>query len=89
MNEMQASKILKYPHMTEKSVTLIERENRIVFIVDRKANKDEIKKAVEKTFEVKVEKVNTEITASGEKKAFVKLRPEFKAADVAVKLGII
>ncbi len=75
--------------MTEKSVGLVERENKLVFIVDRKADKQKIKEAVEKAFEVKVESVNTEITMSGEKKAFVKLKPEFKAADVAVKLGVI
>ena len=87
--EMDPYKILRYPHMTEKSVSLIERENRIVFMVDRKANKSQIKDAIEKTFEVKVEKVSTQITPKGEKKAFVKLKPEYKAADVAVKLGIL
>lgn len=86
---MDPYKILRYPHMTEKSIALIERENRVVFIVERKATKQQIKQAVEKTFEVKVEKVNTQITAGGEKKAFVKLAPQFKAADVAVKLGIL
>ena len=63
--------------------------NKIVFVVDKKANKEKIKEAFEKVFEVKVEKVNTQITIKGEKKAFIKLKPEFKAADVAVKLGII
>jgi large subunit ribosomal protein L23 len=86
---MEPYKILRYPHMTEKSVALVERENKIVFVVDRKSSKTEIKQAVEKAFEVKVDKVNTEITMSGEKKAYIKLKPQFKAADVAVKLGII
>jgi len=75
--------------MTEKSVALIEKENKIVFAVNRKADKKQIKEAVEKVFEVKVDKVNTVITPRGEKKAFVKLKPEFKAIDVAVKLGIV
>ena len=75
--------------MTEKSVALIEKENKIAFVVDRKADKKQIKEAVEKVFEVKVDKVNTVITPKGEKKAFVKLKPEFKAIDVAVKLGIV
>lgn len=86
---MEPYTILRYPHMTEKSVSLVEKENKIVFIVDRNANKTEIKQAVEKAFEVKVDKVNTEITMTGEKKAYIKLKPEFKAADIAVKLGII
>ncbi|MCS7093961.1 MAG: 50S ribosomal protein L23 [Candidatus Aenigmarchaeota archaeon] len=86
---MDPYKILLYPLVTEKAVSLIERENKIVFIVDRKANKKEIKEAFEKLFEVKVEKVNTLITKDGRKKAFIKLKPEFKASDVAVRLGIL
>ena len=89
MISMDPYKILNYPHMTEKSVALIEKENKIVFAVNRNADKKQIKEAVEKVFEVKVEKVNTLITPSGEKKAFIKLKPEFKAIDVAVKLGIV
>ncbi|MEM5829629.1 MAG: 50S ribosomal protein L23 [Candidatus Aenigmatarchaeota archaeon] len=86
---MDPYKILKYPYTTEKSVGMIDKENKIVFIVDRKANKKQIKEAFEKLFEVKVEKVNTEITFKGEKKAYIKLKPEFKARDVATKLGIV
>jgi len=86
---MNPLKVLKYPHMTEKSVGLIEKENKIVFIVDRKADKKQIKEAFEKTFEVKVDKINTEITFQGEKKAYIKLKPNFKARDVAVKLGMV
>jgi large subunit ribosomal protein L23 len=86
---MDPFKILRYPHTTEKSISLIEKENKIVFIVDRKATKQQIKEAFEKLFEVKVEKVNTLITPKGEKKAFIKLKPEFKARDVAAKLGIV
>ncbi len=86
---MDPYKILKYPYMTEKSVAMIEKENKIVFIVDKKADKKQIKEAFEKLFDVKVEKVNTLITFKGEKKAIIKLKPEFKAIDVATKLGII
>ncbi|MGC8993191.1 MAG: 50S ribosomal protein L23 [Candidatus Aenigmatarchaeota archaeon] len=86
---MEPFKILLYPLVTEKAVNMIERENKIVFIVDRKANKKQIKDAFEKLFGVKVEKVNTMITKDGKKKAFIKLKKEFKASDVAVKLGIL
>ncbi len=86
---MDPFKILKHPYISEKSVALIERENKIAFIVDRKANKKQIKEAIEKMFEVKVDKVNTLIGFSGEKKALIKLKPEFKAMDVATKLGIV
>jgi len=81
--------ILIRPIASEKAVAMIERENKLVFIVHRKANKHTIKRAVEKAFDVKVEKVRTLITPQGIKKAYVKLKPEFKASDVAAKLGIL
>ena len=86
---MDPFKILKYPVMTEKNVRLVDTENKIVFIVDRKANKHEIKGAFEKLFEVKVEKVNTLITPKGLKKAYIKLKKEYSARDIATKLGIV
>lgn len=86
---MDPYKILKYPAMTEKNVALVEKENKLVFIVDRKYKKEDIKKAFEELFKVKVEKVNTSITREGKKKAFIKLKPEYSAADVATKLGMI
>jgi len=82
-------RILKYPLVTERTVNMIDRENKIVFIVARKANKKQIKEAFEKLFEVKVEKVRTLITPEGEKKAFIKLAKGYNARDVAAKLGII
>ena len=81
-------KIIKKPLITEKTFDLIEKENKLVFIVDRKANKSQIIKAVEKLHNVKVKKVNTMITPQGNKKAFVKLQPEFSAQDIAIDLGI-
>lgn len=86
---MDPFEILKHPYLTEKSISLVEKENKIVFIVNRKANKKEIKEAFEKLFEVKVESVNTQIMPNGEKKAIIKLKPEFKASDIATKLGMV
>lgn len=86
---MDPWKILRYPYITEKSIALVEKENKIVFIVNRKADKKQIKEAFEKAFEVGVDRINVAITLKGEKKALIKLSPKFKASDVAVKLGII
>ena len=80
---------MKYPVSTEKVLSLVEKENKIVFVVNRKANKKQVKEAFEKVFGVKVERVNTLITIKGEKRAFIKLKPEYKASDVAAKLGIL
>ncbi len=74
---------------SEKAARLVERENKLVFEVRRTANKTLIKQSVEKTFEVKVVKVWTYITPRGRKRAIVKLAPEFKASDIASKLGVI
>jgi large subunit ribosomal protein L23 len=78
-----------YPVMTEVTSRILETENKLVFVVDLKASKAEIRRAVEELYEVRVEKVNTLISPKGEKKAFVKLRPDYKAVDVAIKLGIL
>jgi len=81
-------KIIKRPLITEKTFDLIEKENKLMFIVDRRANKTQIKRAIEKIHNVKVIKVNTLITIRGEKKAFVKLHPNYSAQDLAIDLGI-
>ena len=81
-------KIIIKPLITEKTFDLIERENKLVFLVDRKANKSQIKRAVEKIHNVKVIKVNTLITPLGHKKAFIKLHPDNSAQDIAIDLGI-
>jgi len=77
------------PLMSEKALRLLEELNTLTFIVRRDANKHEIKRAVERLYGVKVEKVNTLITPQGEKKAYVKLSKEYKASDVATKLGLL
>ena len=81
--------VLKHPYLTEKSMSLVESANTIVFIVDRKATKEEIKRAFEKVFNVKVKQVNTMISSEIEKKAFIRLVKGNRAVDVAVKLGAI
>ncbi|RLJ06300.1 MAG: 50S ribosomal protein L23 [Candidatus Aenigmatarchaeota archaeon] len=89
MKKKDVWNIIMYPHLTEKSVNLVETQNKLVFIVNRKANKKEIKEAVEKEFNVKVVNVNVEITRKGEKKAYVKLSKETPAIDIASRLGMV
>ncbi len=83
------TKILIRPLHTEKALILLEKDNTLTFIVDRSATKNEIKYAIEKMFNVKVVKVNTLITPKGEKKAYIKLAPEYNASDIASRLGIL
>ena len=86
MAEQQS--IIHYPLMTEDAVALIEAENKLTFIVAIKADKPKIRRVVEQLYQVKVAKVNTLITSKCVKKAFVTLKPEYKASDIAIRLGI-
>lgn len=86
---MDPYEVIRFPLMTESASLMVEKENKLVFIVNLKAGKNDVKKAVEELYEVKVEKVSLLITPQGEKKAFVKLHPDYKAADVAIKLGML
>lgn len=82
-------KVLRYPHLAEKSMNMVELENKLVFIVRRNATAVQIKEAIEKGFGVRVLSVNVMITMKGDKKAYVKLSPESSAADIATRLGMI
>jgi len=81
--------VILYPLMTEATSRMIETENKLVFIVNMKATKTDVGRAVEKLYEVAVKKVNVLITPRGKKKAFVKLHPDYKASDVAIRLGVL
>ena len=81
--------VILYPLLTEKAIGKIEKENKIVFVVSRKANKSQIRWATEKAFNVKVSKVSTIIDRKGRKKAWVKLSKEYSASDIATKMGML
>lgn len=86
---MEPNEVIFYPLMTEAASLMVETDNKLIFVVNVKAGKSDVKKAVEELYEVKVDRITVLITPQGEKKAFVKLKPEFKASDVAIKLGIL
>jgi len=81
--------ILKYPMATESVMRKVEDHNTLVFIVDIKANKRQIKDAVNRMYGVKSDKVNTLIRPDGAKKAFVRLTSDFQALEVANKIGLV
>lgn len=86
---MNPHEIIKNPLATEKAVRLMEAENKLIFIVNRKSNKFEIKKAAEELLKIKIDKVNTMITSGGKKKAYLTLNRENKALDIATRLGLM
>ena len=82
-------KILIHPLLTEKAIGNIESENKLIFIVNRKSNKKQIKWAAEKALDVKVVDVQTLIDRKGRKKAWVKLSKEYPAGEIATRLGML
>ena len=86
---MEPSEVIFYPLMTESASLMVEKDNKLIFVVNVKAGKSDVKKAVEQLYEVQVDRITMLTTPQGEKKAFVKLKPEYRASDVAIKLGIL
>ena len=85
--------IIKKPVITEKMTAISEKLNKYAFIVDKNANKIQIKEAIEKLYDVKVAAVNT-MNYDGKKKSrYTKAgvvtgrRPAFKKAVVTLKEG--
>lgn len=88
-NALDEYAIVRYPLSTESAMKKIEKINTLTFIVDVRANKPAIKKAIEKLYEVKIAKVRTLIRPDNQKKAYVRLTPDFDALDVANKISIL
>jgi len=92
---MKQSDILIRPYVTEKALNLMagtprqkfKDGNKIEFIVNREADKHDIKTAFEERFEVKVENVWTRIEKDG-KHAIIKLADGYSAEDVGTRVGV-
>lgn len=86
---MNPYEVIKRPIITEKFTRLKEKENKYIFVVDKKANKQEVKQAIEELFKVKVEKVNTAIFPGKKRRLGVHegYRPDWKKAIVTLKEG--
>ena len=81
--------IIKYPLSTEKSIRLMESENKLIFVVNNKSTKKEIKKAIEDMFKVQVDSINILVNAEGEKRAYVKFSAKNPAIDIATRVGLM
>lgn len=81
--------ILKFPLTTESAMKKIEDNNTLVFIVDARATKKQIRDAVKRMYDIVADKINTLIRPDGAKKAYVRLAADYDALDVANKIGII
>ncbi|XP_033161904.1 60S ribosomal protein L23a [Drosophila mauritiana] len=88
-NRMDAYNIIKYPLTTEAAMKKIEDNNTLVFLTHLRANKNHVRAAVRKLYDIKVVKVNVLIRPDGQKKAYVRLARDYDALDIANKIGII
>ncbi len=92
---MNPHDVLLHPYVTEKTLNMLQGTpaqdlkdgNRLEFLVDKRANKLDIKKAFEEIFEVKVAHVNTFIRNDG-KHAIIKLKPGFSAEEIGMRIGV-
>lgn len=80
-------RILLHAYVTEKSMDEMERMNKLEFVVDRRATRAEIKRAVESLYQCKVAKVNVKIVRPG-KIATVRLADGFSAEDIGSRAGV-
>ncbi len=83
------NEVIIRPVTSEKAVRLMEAQNKLTFIVSKKASKQLIKKAVEELFNINIVSVNTLNTTKNEKKAYVKLSDKDNALDIGADLGMI
>ena len=88
MSVEKASSIIIKPYITEKTFNLIEKENKLTFIVAEKASKDQIVQALQILYESQASEVNTARTIQG-KKAFIKIKAPEGARELATKMGLV
>ena len=89
MNKQNLYRIIESPHVTEKTSALSINNNQVVFIVNKSATKNQIKKAVEELFSVSLTSVSTSISKGKTKRNRfgVYRRSNFKKAFVSLKQG--
>lgn len=87
---MENHEIIIEPVFSESAYALIidPNQNKIGFHVSKKANKQQIKLAVQELYNVRVTKVNTHISPDGDKRAIVTLAKEYEAVDLATDLNL-
>lgn len=81
--------IIKRPIITEKTSDLMAKDNKYTFAVDKKANKTEVKYAIEELFKVKVDQVNIMNVRPRRRKVgkYEGLKPGYKKAIVKLIAG--
>ena len=86
MSELR-HRIILHAYVTEKSMDEMERQNKLEFVVDRRADRASIKRAIEEIYQCKVAKVNTKIVRLG-KIATVRFTKDFSSEDIGSRAGV-
>lgn len=86
--ESNLNSVILRPYITEKTFNLIEKENKLTFIVSDSASKKDVNEAIETMYEGNVKEVNIFRTIQG-KKAIVKFTKDDEARQLATKLGLV
>ena len=87
MTKVDLPRVLLHAYVTEKAMDEMERQNKLEFVVDRRANRIQVKKAVEETYKAKVQKVNIKINKAG-KIATVRFTKDYSAEDIGSRAGV-
>ncbi len=87
MTESLRHRIILHAYVTEKSMDEMERQNKLEFVVDKRASRAEIKRAIEDVYQCKVLKITTKIVRLG-KVATVRFTKDFSAEDIGSRAGV-
>ncbi len=85
---MEQFKTLKYPISTEKTIRLMEQENKLLFVVDSAATKNDVKAAFKEMFNTTPAAVNT-LVRGKKKYAYITLTQDMPAIEIATQLGLM
>ncbi|KTG09243.1 50S ribosomal protein L23 [Haloprofundus marisrubri] len=80
--------VIRHPLVTEKAMNEMDFDNKLQFIVDLDASKPEVKEEIESRYDVTIDKINTQVTPKGTKKATVRLSEDDDAQEIASRIGV-
>ncbi|TLX67587.1 MAG: 50S ribosomal protein L23 [Thaumarchaeota archaeon] len=87
-SDKNINSVILRPYITEKTFNLIEKENKLTFIVSDDASKKDVNEAIRTMYEGNVKEINIFRTIQG-KKAIVKFTKNDEARELATKLGLV
>lgn len=87
MTRRSIERVVIHPYVTEKTMDEMERQNRLEFVVDMRATKADIRRAIRDLYQAKVLKVTTKIGPHG-KIAMVRFPKDYSAEEIGSRAGV-